>query len=1341
MPIPVPAPSPKKTHRIWRALGWGVFALYLAFVAFVLLLRYIVLPGIHQYKAEIEAAAGEALGLPVRIGTLSGHWRGLNPALALEDLRILDQKGVPALRLGKVEGVLSWHSLHSLWRGKPRFALLVLERPVLQVRRDPAGKLFVAGIPLAPSGQAEGGNAGLDWLFAQARIRILDATLAWEDELRGAPPLVLEDVQFELQNRGKRHRFGLSALPPTRHAARLDVRGDWSGTVGAGDNPFAHWQGKGYLQLEQTDLAVWRSWIDYPVAVPQGEGGLRLWLARDNGGWSATADLTLENVRLRLAENLPELELTRLAGRARFLRTADRIQLATEGLALKTRTGDEVAPTDLVAEWRGSPEALEQEGRGSLTINQLDLKALAGLAAYLPLNAETQAHLARHQPEGRLHAFKASGERSGGAWKKYALAARFERLTWAAHGHIPGASGLSGEIAAAERGGTLTLASTNAALSLPAVFAEPETPFTRLEGKIRWTPPGGKDAGQEALDALDIRIETLRFWSPHADGTLSGSYQPTTTGSRPGPGRIDLSGSLSRAEATSVWRYMPKVLHPNVPAWLRQGLLAGTGTAKLTLKGDLADFPFRDPRTGAFRITVAAHDVTLHYGPGWPVIEGIEAELGFGVGMRIEASKGRILGAEVGKTTVEIPDLAVKEHTLLVRGQVSGPSAEFLAFIAQSPVAASINHFTEGMRAEGEGRLELDLDIPLAHLEQTRVAGRYHLEGNRLFFISGLPPASGVAGRIDFSERALAIRGLRGQFLGAPMHLDAQSEAGAVTIRANGGLTAEALRAHFNLPLLARINGSTDWQAEIRVRKSADFVITSDLAGVSATLPAPFGKSATERLPLLLEKSTLENRDEILREAVGARLGNRLEARLERRRQGKDFVVERGMIGIGQKITEPPAAGVDVLITQERLDLDLWRNFLQETPLFPEAAASATTTATTPADPPPGLPLRRIRIDANTLTLLGREFKDARLGLFPGKGQEEGRRWRVDVAADDAVGELVWEVPEETPDNRDDPGRITARFQRLHLTPQAMPPAEQAPPAGQLPSAGPAGQSGHLPGMDIRVEDFSVGRRAFGQLELMADNAGRRWNLRRVRIENPDGQFTGSGIWEADGEDRTSLEFTLATERSGNLLTRMGYPDVLQGGTARLEGKLDWRGAPTALDTATLGGSLRLEAAKGQFSKVEPGVGKLLGLLSLQSLTRRLAFDFHDIFGDGMAYDSITARLSLADGVIRTEGDLVIKGPVGEILMQGSADMKSETQDLRVTVRPEMGSVTAVGVAIAVNPVVGAATYIAQNLLQNPLNKVFRLRYRVTGKWENPEIEKLGITNAFPGSIPPSNIP
>ena len=86
----------------------------------------------------------------------------------------------------------------------------------------------------------------------------------------------------------------------------------------------------------------------------------------------------------------------------------------------------------------------------------------------------------------------------------------------------------------------------------------------------------------------------------------------------------------------------------------------------------------------------------------------------------------------------------------------------------------------------------------------------------------------------------------------------------------------------------------------------------------------------------------------------------------------------------------------------------------------------------------------------------------------------------------------------------------------------------------------------------------------------------------------------------------------------------------------------------------------------------------MLGLISLQSLPRRLTLDFRDIFSDGLAFDSIEGKLAIRKGHAH-DRPLRIDGPAAQIEMQGETDLKNETQDLQVVVRLG-GAAAAVGV-------------------------------------------------------------
>ena len=90
-----------------------------------------------------------------------------------------------------------------------------------------------------------------------------------------------------------------------------------------------------------------------------------------------------------------------------------------------------------------------------------------------------------------------------------------------------------------------------------------------------------------------------------------------------------------------------------------------------------------------------------------------------------------------------------------------------------------------------------------------------------------------------------------------------------------------------------------------------------------------------------------------------------------------------------------------------------------------------------------------------------------------------------------------------------------------------------------------------------------------------------------------------------------------------------------------------------------------------------------------------------------------------------------VNGPAVQVAIDGRTDLQQETQDLQVTVRPEV-STLAIGAAALVNPVAGAAALVANTVLKSPLNRVFSYRYHVTGSWSDPLVEKLGQSEPAP---------
>ena len=1264
---------PARALRLARPLAWLLGAAYFAFVLLVLVLRYAVMPHVADYRGDLERALSATLHLPVAVAAVEGDWQGLRPKLVLHKLQIRDSAGRPALSFDHVEAVLAWSTLFHL---EPRLHLLGVDAPVLDIRRDAAGRLFVAGLAV-DTGDTRPGFA--DWLLRQNHLAVSDATVTWTDEMRAAPPLTLSHVNLVVDNGGSRHRFGLTAEPPGHLAEKLDLRGDLHGRDLAAPD---RWRGELYVDLPRTDLAVWRTWIDYPVELPRGHGALRLWLdfaaLRPT---AVTADVALDGVSVRLAPELPMLELGNLSGRLQFAHEGDAWQVATRRLALATADGVAIAPADVSLRWHSHG--------GEFSATRLDLGDLLRLSAHLPLAEPVRRELDRYAPRGRLRncTFTWGGDAQH-PFRRYRIEGSFDGLTLSPGGAIPGVAGLSGSIAGDQAGGRVDIASRDAALDLPTVFPESRIALASLDANLEWTRSG---------EDFSIELTRASFRNADAEGRASGHYRRRRAGT---PGEIDLDAKLTRGEGNAVWRYLPHAVNADTRNWLRDGVTEGRADdVTLKLKGDLAHFPFTD-RSGVFRIQGRFRGATLKPAPGWPAIEDITGDLLFDAArMRIGASQGQILGATVGPVVAEIADLEAPEELLTVEGKARGPTAAFLRFIEASPVGERIDHFTEDMRGIGNGELELKLSMPLRHVVDTRVTGGYRFDGNKLAVAPGVPALDDVRGRIEFSEKALGAKDIRARALGGAMSLDIRTQnEGQVAVDARGEISIAQLRQQMPSPLFDHLSGSSRWEGTVRVKKkNPEIRIASDLRGIASSLPEPFNKTAAESRALVVERKTPDPR--LFPKATRAALRDELDVSLARALQFQwirmadetgAMHTERALAAVGANPPRLPERGALLAVNMPRLDADLLRRF----------AGGAGRDASTPALPS----FTQIDIRADEAVAFGRSLHELRLA-----GSSRNERWTAELKSREMTGRFDW--------SGEGKGRLAGRIAQLVL------PASTAPAATAGGSA-LGDEVDELPALDLTFDRFVFGERDFGSVRIVAENTGSLWHA-TIDVQNADVTLNADGRWRR-GTDapETQVDFKLKAGSIENTLKRIGYPNAVRRGSATLEGKLTWDAAPVSPDIPTLAGSIRFEARDGQFAKLEPGVGRLLGVISLQSLPRRITLDFRDVFSEGFAFDRIEGEATLARGVADTR-DLEIRGPAARVAMQGSFDLNQETQNLRVRVQPALGESVATGALLA-HPAVGATAWVFNKLFGNPLDKIFAYEYAVSGSWADPKVEKVG---------------
>ncbi len=363
------------------------------FLAAVLALRYVVFPQIDDYRDDISASLSTASGMAVSIGDVDAGWYGLRPTLILTGVRVADRRGKAVLGLERVEATLSWWTLFA---GDLRFHDVDLFSPQLSLRRGADGLIYLADKALNARAAGEDGALAA-WLLDQPRLAVHDATLAWQDELAGAPELRLRKVEIAIRKEGRRHLAALNATPPAAISGRLDVRADLLFS-----RKGEQWEASGtlYAEAARADLARLRAHLPVPETLRAAVGSFRAWVDFEPGRVrEVTADLNLRGVRAQLAADVLPLDLDSLSGRAFYRLQEGGYAAGTRGLAFRTREGLAAQAADFslsVGQEAGQPR------RGEIRANGVELKIAAALLDYLPVPAEAKAHANRFAPRGRL---------------------------------------------------------------------------------------------------------------------------------------------------------------------------------------------------------------------------------------------------------------------------------------------------------------------------------------------------------------------------------------------------------------------------------------------------------------------------------------------------------------------------------------------------------------------------------------------------------------------------------------------------------------------------------------------------------------------------------------------------------------------------------------------------------------------------------------------------------------------------------------------------------------------------------------------------------------------------
>ena len=1252
-------------RKLFRLAAYTAAALVILLAVFVGLFR-LFLPRLPEYQDDIETWASNAIGMDVQFSGMNARWGLSGPEIEFYDTELIRPDS--GTRVIAAELVSVGISVGSLIFDQA----LVVDRVAI---RDTSIEIR----------QLENG----DWWIQGNSLDELPKPRPGEGQRLDKMEIVGEDIEIRfLQPGDERPRFirvpsALVSVDDKRIAFDADVR--LSEDLGRDINLSA----TRVLNLPE-DQRIWDVTVEADNVILPGWSELHPALQGRvlSGGGDIDASFVVAgssvsnaSVDVDLADvSLVEGQVFGLEGRFELDTSFDGWLVAAEDLQIATN-GREWPQSSLRAE-----AGNDADGKIAVLNVRASYVNLEDSLLLLPLLPEEQRDfLSGLAPRGEIRGLEATVAEFDSDVPYFEITVDLDDVGFNADGKRPGVSGFSGYINGDRAGGRIEVRSRNMIIELPQVF---DGPFDLdvVNGMIIWR--NNDELTRFTSDS--VRLANAIFESRGGgELTLYRDRSPT----------IEYNSSFSVSDVSAAYPYLPhKVMKPKLRNWLQTALVRGSiSRGTLRLDGVLGKGFFRN-KLGNLLIEGSARDAALKFHPNWPAVERADAELVLD-NTRLYSVKNRSIS--VGNVSVdsevEIDDLL--NPVLRVKALTTGTLGTMHQYAMQSQLNELLGGHLERVTVDGEASFQFDLMVPLRRAVDATIDGVLR-SNNGSMSIDGFPaPIEDLIGEVTITRDYLESDNLGGRFLGQAVNIALnQSEDPSLFAVATvtGLLTSRAVVEDLGVPLEGLIDGAADYTARVMFPRRGQeaprpftIEIDTELEGLALDLPDPVGKPAGDTMQLSGELVFMPGGELI--ESIG-RAENGIAWHLSFSQPEGTWDFDRGVLMAGPgEMLPAESRGLHIRGETTTVRLEDWLSLSRSGDKKVGAADR----------------IRSIDLKVADLFVIGQHLQDHHVRL-----DRSALDWLVQIEGEDVTGSVL--VPYDFESDR----AMVVEMERMHL-----PGDDVSPPS--ISTLDPRA----LPPITLKVDEFALGNRNLGAVEvtLLRTEDG----LETEKLITTDDTFSivGTGRWVADDSEalgsRTYVMATLNSTDVRTTLARLDFAQGISGDTMGVVFDTSWAGGPRASFLDVLDGEVQLRLEQGQLEEVEPGAGRMLGLVSFVALPRRLSLDFRDVFNKGFRYDSIAGTFDVEDGVAST-CDMSLEGPAALIGVVGQVDLANSLYEQGAVITAKVGNTLPIVGAVVGGPPGAAAMLIFSQIFKKPLESVGQVYYGISGAWEEPAIEPIG---------------
>ncbi len=1098
------------------------------------------------------------------------------------------------------------------------------------------------------------------WLLQGKNYQFLDSEISWIDKKRQGKKVTFKHVDLVIKNdvNENRHQIHFLSQLPSFYGKKLRISIDIHGNIFKPNNL----TGAVFIAGEKIRFSqLLQDELPLHLTLKRGVGNFKIWGGIQQSELKTlTGNINAQKLILQRKDG-KKLTFNQLNGQFNALYQGNSWRLKIENLTYRSYK-KKTLPSTFSLKINLNHPTLAAE------IEQLDLHLLYHLYQFFsPVMTKFSDPMDKFSLRGVLSkgVLFADFEQ-----QHYALSANFKKLSIKSDDGHQSLSNLSGSIVGSEEQGRLTLDSSNLWLR-EKTFRKP-LKISKLKGNIHW---------QQFCHNWVINSKFLRLKSPYFQTENKFMIKiPKTTQ----PTFIDLQTDFYNInDVSQLKRYFPiNAMEKETLTWLDDAFVSGSvKRGNLSFYGNVIDFPFKKNQ-GIFQALFSADNLEFHYDENWPNFKQINTEIMFlNKGLEVKVHHAKAGDVNIHKVLATIPSLEESDY-LLAKVVAQGKIRASLNWLQQTPLDLSVNKILEQLTIKGENDILVDLKIPLTDKGTEYVKGQVQFKRASAKIRALELPLTKIKGTLHFDEQHFYTDKLHAVALGSMINIDLKKSIEKLMINVKGNLSIKALQQHFKLDNLNFAKGNSDYQLQLDFptndKQDVKLQLISDLKGVSLKLPRNLAKKKNEKTPLLVKLAI--NSKPLLLASIFYK--KNLTVKLKFNSQYKSLHAANILLGSG-KINFPSKKGVNIQLNQPNFYPLLWLNFINNQSNKGDSSLLTHINIKTPEF----------------------NWNDKKLGAFSLDLTREKNNWIGFIESRFGIGKINLPMTKT--------GQYDLDMEMINLSEIAK--------LSMTKKNNSKSQEEIIP-INIKSKQLVWRGINLGKLNVQSQRKGRGVYFNFISLLGENYNLALTADWKSENNQlQTSLRGQLNSSKFGQLLKKLNFTDDLKETHAKIDADLNWQGAPYQFSLAALNGNINLNLTEGRISSIEPGFGRLLGVLAMEQWIKRLQLDFGDIYKEGLSFNSIKGHYNLRQGKAYSN-DLIVDAIPAKIFLKGEIDLGLEQLNQEISVVPKSSA----ALPIAGTIVGGIATAIAQTLTGEYEEGFYlRTKYQLQGKWDNLKVIPL----------------